>query len=129
MKRRPPRTTRTDPRFPYTTLFRSRHHLRLGYHRNRVEVERVERFSRQQFRLRQMPLHAAATAFGDLMLGDRAEEPRRRPALLVGTLGERRPELFDCRQRSEETTSEIQSLIRLSYAVLCLKKQQQEMSI
>src|SRR3546814_11947406 len=45
-----------------------------------------------------MPLHAAATAFGDLMLGDRAEEPRRRPALLVGTLGERRPELFDCRQ-------------------------------
>src|SRR3546814_8752589 len=106
-----------------------RHHLRLRYHRNRVEVERIERFSRQQFRLRQMPLHAAATAFGDLMLGDRAEEPRRRPALLVGTLGERRPELFDCRQRSEEHTSELQSLMRNSYAVLCLKKQQQEMSI
>src|SRR3546814_1244797 len=97
-----------------------------------------------------MPLHAAATAFGDLMLGDRAEEPRRRPALLVGTLGERRPELFDCRQsqlvehqrelcdintlvhaissargarsRSEEHTSELQSLMRISYAVFCLKK-------
>src|SRR3546814_5876479 len=76
-----------------------RHHLRLRYHRNRVEVERIERFSRQQFRLRQMPLHAAATAFGDLMLGDRAEEPR-----------------------SEEHTSELQSLMRISYAVFCLKK-------
>src|SRR3546814_4533640 len=55
-----------------------RHHLRLRYHRNRVEVERIERFSRQQFRLRQM--------------------------------------------RSEEHTSELQSLMRISYAVFCLQK-------
>src|SRR3546814_5192036 len=38
-----------------------RHHLRLRYHRNRVEVERIERFSRQQFRLRQMPLDRKST--------------------------------------------------------------------
>src|SRR3546814_4844428 len=69
MIRRPPRSTRTDTLFPYTTLFRSAWRC------------------------------------------DRA--PRRR-----GAAGRRRC----CRARSEEHTSELQSLMRISYAVFCLKK-------
>src|SRR3546814_2266774 len=74
MIRRPPRSTRTDTLFPYTTLFRSPHEWRLA--------------------ASPRPEHAPA--------------PHPRP-----------PE--DCR-RSEEHTSELQSLMRISYAVFCLKK-------
>src|SRR3546814_2719586 len=69
MIRRPPRSTRTDTLFPYTTLFRSSH--RLGG-------------------------------------GDAAAAELPRPA--------------GFRRRSEEHTSELQSLMRISYAVFCLKK-------
>src|SRR3546814_3094349 len=73
MIRRPPRSTRTDTLFPYTTLFRSdRHH--------------------DQHRHRQMVLDRAG------------ETDTEHPG------------------RSEEHTSELQSLMRISYAVFCLKK-------
>src|SRR3546814_7938946 len=73
MIRRPPRSTRTDTRFPYTTLFRSRH--------------------------REIP---------DSCHSDR----------------------YASRQtnRSEEHTSELQSLMRNSYAVLCLKKKRKRLN-
>src|SRR3546814_8632336 len=79
MIRRPPRSTRTDTLFPYTTLFRS-HGRRPG--------------QRGRFR------RARASRAADV------DNPRRQS---------RDP-------RSEEHTSELQSLMRISYAVFCLKK-------
>src|SRR3546814_3332743 len=90
MIRRPPRSTRTDTLFPYTTLFRSET-LGLGQgaqtleHRIRCEVL----LCRSQHRLT-VPRKCVAV-----------QEPR---------------------DRSEEHTSELQSLMRISYAVFCLKK-------
>src|SRR3546814_6729236 len=85
MIRRPPRSTRTDTRFPYTTLFRSRHLQRIGV------------------------VAAAANA-------RRRRADRHTPPELAGA---RRPGRS---RRSEEHTSELQSLMRISYAVFCLKK-------
>src|SRR3546814_3585393 len=91
MIRRPPRSTRTDTLFPYTTLFRST-----------MEVV-VERFS-----------FAPDVAFvprGDLLDGV--------------TVAPLTPSIFEgspIQARSEEHTSELQSLMRISYAVFCLKK-------
>src|SRR3546814_17157583 len=73
MIRRPPRSTRTDTLFPYTTLFRS------------------------------------AGQDAPLVVGEAAA------AMFIGHAGDRRG-------RSEEHTSELQSLMRISYAVFCLKK-------
>src|SRR3546814_7303596 len=96
MIRRPPISTRTDTLFPYTTLFRS--HERSGH---------------------RVPRAAGADAAG--FLGhSHAREPR--PALprqcgdADARCGRRRA------LRSEEHTSELQSLMRISYAVFCLKK-------
>src|SRR3546814_5004679 len=77
MIRRPPRSTRTDTLFPYTTLFRS------GHRRHRRDLVKI------------------------------AE------AIVADRLG--RAEAFIL-PRSEEHTSELQSLMRISYAVFCLKK-------
>src|SRR3546814_13121491 len=77
MIRRPPRSTRTDTLFPYTTLFRSARG------------------------------HASGVAGRD-------------PPGLSEPLGDR--------FRSEEHTSELQSLMRISYAVFCLKKKRQKMT-
>src|SRR3546814_10642228 len=99
MIRRPPRSTRTDTLFPYTTLFRS-----AGFHGSAslaggVLQGRHSRLHRTASRRLadsgQAASHGAATAF-----------PQRAEA--VG--------------RSEEHTSELQSLMRISYAVFCLKK-------
>src|SRR3546814_948667 len=76
MIRRPPRSTRTDTLFPYTTLFRSR-------------------TGRAPLRVRRSRM--------------------RRPHRAAGEL-----------HRSEEHTSELQSLMRISYAVFCLKKKKSD---
>src|SRR3546814_5377448 len=78
MIRRPPRSTRTDTLFPYTTLFRS---------------------AAQLFKPKQ---HHAAVASGQL-----------EAAIILS---------IQWGGRSEEHTSELQSLMRISYAVFCLKK-------
>src|SRR3546814_7132055 len=84
MIRRPPRSTRTDTLFPYTTLFRSR------------RFERLE------------------VLFGRVQRGVADEGGLDRDA---------RPEdRHEGHVRSEEHTSELQSLMRISYAVFCLKK-------
>src|SRR3546814_9009312 len=93
MLRRPPRSTRTDPLFPYTTLFRSS-----GRRLTRLSVPCPRaRFPRGAFQP-----HRQCVRMG------------QRPALLplLGLEG----------LRSEEHTSELQSLMRISYAVFCLKK-------
>src|SRR3546814_2524062 len=95
MIRRPPRSTRTDTLFPYTTLFRSR--------RFSVQPEPGDRI-----RLRAAESPAAAAA----------AKPCRGPAFSTGArLLRREPP-----DRSEEHTSELQSLMRISYAVFCLKQ-------
>src|SRR3546814_7558723 len=89
MRRRPPRSTRTDTLFPYTTLVRS-HRRCVGQFFGRQPSERRGADRERAWR----PPHRAGGS--------------RRPAC-------RRP------RRSEEHTSELQSLIRISYAVFCLK--------
>src|SRR3546814_5166051 len=93
MIRRPPRSTRTDTLFPYTTLFRS-------------------------------PARYAALHTGTSC------SPNRRVQLAADTaprpmrMAKSKPSTGKptCRCRSEEHTSELQSLMRISYAVFCLKK-------
>src|SRR3546814_9466860 len=94
MIRRPPRSTRTDTLFPYTTLFRS---LDLGVN----FFDTADRYG---------------TAGGDseIVLG-KALAARRKDIVLLSKFG------VDL-DRSEEHTSELQSLMRISYAVFCLKK-------
>src|SRR3546814_1654908 len=93
---RPPRSTRTDTLFPYTTLFRSAEH-------RFVLVGQEARFHQRP--AGQRPIRI---------------DPRLCPTR-PNTL---RPLLQ--RQRSEEHTSELQSLMRISYAVFCLKKKKKQ---
>src|SRR3546814_10659937 len=97
MIRRPPRSTRTDTLFPYTTLFRSLPGavLRLGGHEHRTS----ETLGQEGAPSRPTRHKRAADHRSGLF--------RRRPH------GDR---------RSKEHTSELQSLMRISYAVFCLKK-------
>src|SRR3546814_6447646 len=88
MIRRPPRSTRTDTLFPYTTLFRSR--------QLRSEVEGYTNFVRRG---------SSQTSNIDTACSDQLSQIVR---------------IVD----SEEHTSELQSLMRISYAVFCLKKKQ-----
>src|SRR3546814_8348129 len=98
MIRRPPRSTRTDTLFPYTTLFRSRLAKCGVLHPSLIGA--LHRHSR----LRRRPLDVAARR--------QMFEERRLP----------RPSEQFAPARSEEHTSELQSLMRISYAVFCLKK-------
>src|SRR3546814_1830238 len=94
MIRRPPRSTRTDTLFPYTTLFRS-------------------------------GMRIAALRRGEVAddLAGRGIELADRAIAIAGI--EDRSFLRD-HERSEEHTSELQSLMRISYAVFCLKKKKQK---
>src|SRR3546814_9751196 len=99
MIRRPPRSTRTDTLFPYTTLFRSK-----------GKTPRIA----GRFRLVLLPTEAELF---DCTLRRNLTGPAR-PAGLRGEC----PPASAWRRRSEEHTSELQSLMRISYAVFCLKK-------
>src|SRR3546814_9511178 len=109
MVRRPPRSTRTDTLFPYTTRFRS---VRGAYARPDVGWAAPARRARAQ------PRYAAqGAASRRAALGARCEAARPNAVRAVGIAGKGRHHL-----RSEEHTSELQSLMRISYAVFCLKK-------
>src|SRR3546814_3609965 len=103
MLRRPPRSTRTDTLFPYTTLFRSQ----LGAHADDVEVQ--HRADRRAL-VRRERAHERLTAEEPELLRTEQHEA-------VGAAA---------RGRSEEHTSELQSLMRISYAVFCLKKKKHQ---
>src|SRR3546814_5080682 len=122
MIRRPPRSTRTDTLFPYTTLFRSRidqlaeraehvieRHAGIVLVReiqvDGIDPEPVER-----------PLNRRADAVG--LQAALAHSDLGRKAHLVARAARLQP----FAHRSEEHTSELQSLMRISYAVFCLKK-------
>src|SRR3546814_3617238 len=95
MIRRPPRSTRTDTLFPYTTLFRSREEAL----RRQLFLAHIDhRYCRQ---------HGIAMAL-------------RQHGMGIAAAGHV-VQAFQ-RRRSEEHTSELQSLMRISYAVFCLKK-------
>src|SRR3546814_1271752 len=102
-RRRPPRSTRTDTLFPYTTLFRSNQNLPWMTHDAEVPASEFdliidhERYTTPLFSTPKMPVASADYAIG-----------LNASALL--------------KDRSEEHTSELQSLMRISYAVFCLKK-------
>src|SRR3546814_2143709 len=87
MIRRPPRATRTDTLFPYTTLFRS------------------------------------ASGRSERVASDRRRLPRASSHDRSSTIA---PGCASPVMRSEEHTSELQSLMRISYAVFCLKKKNQD---
>src|SRR3546814_1396863 len=98
MIRRPPRSTRTDTLFPYTTLFRSP--------------------------LERLPETPDDTVAFSLVL-DPGELQRGEYELSIDIVKEGQFWLADkgaAPRRSEEHTSELQSLMRISYAVFCLKK-------
>src|SRR3546814_1739924 len=106
MIRRPPRSTRTDTLFPYTTLFRSH-----GAHG--LPVVRFVAV------LYLVDLMARFTS-GRKRKG--AKGIKRIAPKLDGTSSLSDLTLIYCGKRSEEHTSELQSLMRISYAVFCLKK-------
>src|SRR3546814_7439038 len=93
MIRRPPRSTRTDTLFPYTTLFRSRDSPLFKDKVRDLEYASTLRIARDQLEL------GMNVAF---------------------------PGPWSREQRSEEHTSELQSLMRISYAVFCLKKKKKK---
>src|SRR3546814_7729412 len=104
MKRRPPRSKRTDTLFPYTTLFRS--HQRQPDH-----LQGDERKDGGEDVLQ-------AYLFRSDRLQEEAGRPKGRREIV--DLNVHREEHAE--PRSEEHTSELQSLMRISYAVFCLKK-------
>src|SRR3546814_5772772 len=108
MIRRPPRSTRTDTLFPYTTLFRSRPLRLVAGGSWLVVVHPVG------CRLRL----AGGSEDGPRLVLEKLQ-PRGDVGRVVGSRFMRDPEIGE---RSEEHTSELQSLMRISYAVFCLKK-------
>src|SRR3546814_10169463 len=116
MIRRPPRSTRTDTLFPYTTLFRS---------------TGSPSSSERAWALRRA---AAKSVPGSAQTGRRRVRRRQRAGSgsplcprsgirLVEYILDTEVEGVGDPERSEEHTSELQSLMRISYAVFCLKKQ------
>src|SRR3546814_2842805 len=100
MIRRPPRSTRTYTLFPYTTLFRSRY-VNRGYPRDALAgVYRAARIGLVT------PLRDGMNLVAKEYVA--AQDPDDPGVLILS--------------RSEEHTSELQSLMRISYAVFCLKK-------
>src|SRR3546814_4645463 len=111
MIRRPPRSTRPDTLFPYTTLFRSCRAPSLAAAENR----RCGIAERDREQHRGQPIEKAVP-----LRRERDETLEPRLADLDIARGDRdHAPLAD--QRSEEHTSELQSLMRISYAVFCLK--------
>src|SRR3546814_7449537 len=98
MLRRPPRSTRTDTLFPYTTLFRSER-------RRKARLPHPDRQAWSRESGRRSPICPPQARDGSG--APHGRNGRRRPA---------------APRRSEEHTSELQSLMRISYAVFCLKK-------
>src|SRR3546814_5225414 len=102
MIRRPPRSTRTDTLFPYTTLFRS-------------ETDSAGALIDSAADLRDVARAVAASISPNLLI-EKVKLLVTKPATASEVI------------RSEEHTSELQSLMRISYAVFCLKKKKQTMS-
>src|SRR3546814_2950855 len=127
MLRRPPRSTRTDTLFPYTTLFRSadedraRHQLRTGRAAAARRGAGLGFRSRPRRRARRMGQFAQPRP-GDGRHREAAQAVLFDAVPVVRLAAADRGQGRAIRRRSEEHTSELQSLMRISYAVFCLKK-------
>src|SRR3546814_2046292 len=126
MIRRPPRSTRTDTLFPYTTLFRSQ----AGEHGDQ-EAQQQEpgvRLGHLQWIQQRGDGRLSAIGRGGCPREWGARDAGRPPSCIrPGKAGwllrvPRPRSVRRVRGRSEEHTSELQSLMRISYAVFCLKK-------
>src|SRR3546814_1063015 len=118
MIRPPPRSTRTDTRFPYTTLFRSacrRHDRALSEGRAGTLTTALRTVSEGQSRMSRTVAVVGAGIVGVCTAMTLQE------AGYAVTLLDPEP-IGSQTSRSEEHTSELQSLMRISYAVFCLKK-------
>src|SRR3546814_8501312 len=117
---RPPASTRTDTLFPYTTLFRSRKEISEARGTQALSGQERQTHPPSGRRLRQQGRGAKFLRDDEagraVLPGDRPLNPipipRRRSAHRRGTSPS---------SRSEENTSELQSLMRISYAVFCLR--------
>src|SRR3546814_4412534 len=118
MIRRPPGSTRTDTLFPYTTLFRSCGSVHPVGDARAVGKFLAQPRDRQAFGLRPEPV--AIGAHAQQRVGSLHQPGARRLACTQRREQARQAEPFE--DRSEEHTSELQSLMRISYAVFCLKK-------
>src|SRR3546814_3823239 len=107
MIRRPPRSTRTDTLFPYTTLFRSKLNTTLTDNSLILSDE-----------------FQSAVADWNIDFADYDEDAQPRELFAVQSKATARHKsvIIKIAKRSEEHTSELQSLMRISYAVFCLKK-------
>src|SRR3546814_6740026 len=132
MIRRPPRSTRTDTLFPYTTLFRSLDQCRrvivpaarrargrdpanrIGSAHLRFDATREDLVHPREFAAGLRPAQPALDRGQQIGLDDRKRLP----------LDAEIP-CFAPHRRSEEHTSELQSLMRISYAVFCVQKNTQ----
>src|SRR3546814_3353042 len=127
MKRRPPRSTRTDTLFPYTTLFRSIQNGRLSF-----VVGAVNAVQDCEFAYLCVPTPQGADGSADLSyIEDAAREigpelPSESVVVNKSTVPVGATRVIERAlgrsDRSEEHTSELQSLMRISYDVFCLKK-------
>src|SRR3546814_7135835 len=123
MIRRPPRSTRTDTLFPYTTLFRSWDwHGAIGPRDKRAPMYdhawsamQANDFGMDEWMTLTRLIGVEPYVTVDAGLGD-ANSAAEEVEYLNGPATS---------ERSEEHTSELQSLMRISYAVFCLKKKKQ----
>src|SRR3546814_4126479 len=112
MRRRPPRSTRTDTLFPYTTLFRSAwtDEARAVEGRPDAQEEAVALYTMHAAKGLEWPIVVPINTMTGIKAPDSAVTDRD----------------SDTFYRSEEHTSELQSLMRISYAVFCLKKKNKQ---
>src|SRR3546814_10340105 len=113
MRRRPPRSTRTATLFPYTTLFRSGQAGVLALAVEGEAADREDRIDGCLLVFEEVVAHHVQRLLRARQGAARRSLDQREHCTLV-FLGEE--------ARSEEHTSELQSLMRISYAVFCLKK-------
>src|SRR3546814_9790632 len=109
MLRRPPRTTRTDTLIPYTTRF----------------LAGEDRFEDDCFEPMDIPIKVAITVAGDRLKVDFTESHPQIRGFKNSSVANTWSGVYTALSsffRSEEHTSELQSLMRISYAVFCLKK-------
>src|SRR3546814_2179049 len=108
MTRRPPRSTRTDTLLPYTTLFRSQ--------RAQAVLVETQQHDGTAAKVLVQGVHQTLQAHRVGQFGGQVGKQ------CVSHHGAGYPHGFSNHNRSEEHTSELQSLMRISYAVFCLKK-------
>src|SRR3546814_9333463 len=101
MIRRPPRSTRTDTLFPYTTLFRSQFGIQAVIASSFAEIFHANAMNNR------LLLVVLSEAQVQAIMADASQSSTAEVSIDI--------------QRSEEHTSELQSLMRISYAVFCLK--------